>query len=100
MIRTFWLFVTALLLLWGGTQVYAMQASPPPPEVMDESKMGLLPRLPSTTFYETAEPGEAAANNAWMMVCSAMVLFMPAPGLALFYGGLVRKKDVLSILMQ
>jgi Amt family ammonium transporter len=41
-----------------------------------------------------------AGHNAWMLTCSALVLFMTAPGLAMFYGGLVRKKNVLSILMQ
>ncbi|NND96178.1 MAG: ammonium transporter [Pirellulaceae bacterium] len=41
-----------------------------------------------------------AAHNAWMLVCCALVLFMTAPGLALFYGGLVRRKNVLSIMMQ
>ena len=41
-----------------------------------------------------------SGNTAWMLVCSAMVLFMTAPGLALYYGGLVRKKNVLSIVMQ
>ncbi len=43
---------------------------------------------------------EVAGHTAWMLVCSAMVLFMTAPGLALYYGGLVRKKNVLSIVMQ
>lgn len=43
---------------------------------------------------------DSAPHNAWMLVCCALVLFMTAPGLALFYGGLVRKKNVLSILMQ
>jgi ammonium transporter, Amt family len=45
----------------------------------------------------------AAANtghNAWMLTSSALVLFMTVPGLAMFYGGLVRKKNVLSVLMQ
>ena len=41
-----------------------------------------------------------AAHNAWMLVCCALVLFMTAPGLALFYGGLVRRKNVLSVMMQ
>lgn len=41
-----------------------------------------------------------AANNAWMLTSSALVLFMTVPGLAMFYGGLVRKKNVLSIIMQ
>src|SRR5436305_13777524 len=38
--------------------------------------------------------------NAWMMTCAALVLFMTLPGLALFYGGLVRAKNVLSFLAQ
>ena len=39
-------------------------------------------------------------HNGWMMVCTALVLFMTLPGLALFYGGLVRRKNVLSVLAQ
>jgi Amt family ammonium transporter len=41
-----------------------------------------------------------AANTAWMLTSAALVLFMTLPGLALFYGGLVRAKNVLSVLMQ
>ena len=43
---------------------------------------------------------QGAADNAWMLVSSALVLLMTGPGLALFYGGLVRKKNVLSTMMQ
>lgn len=43
---------------------------------------------------------KGAADNAWMLVSSALVLMMTGPGLALFYGGLVRKKNVLSTMMQ
>jgi len=39
-------------------------------------------------------------HNAWMMTSTALVLFMTLPGLALFYGGLVRKKNVLSVMAQ
>ncbi|MBK7899776.1 MAG: ammonium transporter [Azonexus sp.] len=39
-------------------------------------------------------------DNAWIMVCSALVILMSIPGLALFYGGLVRSKNMLSVLMQ
>jgi len=39
-------------------------------------------------------------DNAWMLVCSALVLMMTGPGLALFYGGLVRTKNVLATMMQ
>jgi Amt family ammonium transporter len=45
---------------------------------------------------QSAGPG----HNAWMMTCAALVLFMTLPGLALFYGGLVRRKNVLSVLAQ
>ena len=41
-----------------------------------------------------------AADNVWILVSSALVLMMTAPGLALFYCGLVRKKNVLSVMMQ
>src|ERR1700722_9764279 len=43
---------------------------------------------------------QSAGDNAWMLACSALVLMMTGPGLALFYGGLVRRKNVLSTLMQ
>lgn len=41
-----------------------------------------------------------AGHNAWMLTCSALVLFMTVPGLAMFYSGLVRKKNVLGVMMQ
>jgi Amt family ammonium transporter len=44
--------------------------------------------------------GAGPGHNGWMMVCSALVLFMTLPGLALFYGGLVRQKNVLSVMAQ
>ena len=40
------------------------------------------------------------ANTAWILTSTALVLFMTLPGLAFFYGGLVRSKNVLSVLMQ
>ncbi len=50
----------------------------------------------STPVMGVAGPG----HNAWMMTSTALVLFMTLPGLALFYGGMVRKKNVLSVLAQ
>src|SRR5512144_2667060 len=48
-----------------------------------------------------AEPARIdPANTAWMITASVLVLFMPLPGRALFYAGLVRAKNVLSVLMQ
>ena len=43
---------------------------------------------------------KSSADNSWMLVSSALVLLMTGPGLALFYGGLVRKKNVLATMMQ
>lgn len=45
-------------------------------------------------------PGGGPGHSAWMMTSAALVLFMTLPGLALFYGGLVRRKNVLSVLAQ
>ncbi len=52
----------------------------------------------ATTVAET--PHISAGNTAWMLVATALVLLMSIPGLALFYGGLVRRKNVLNVLMQ
>src|SRR5438067_5104302 len=43
---------------------------------------------------------KGSADNAWMLTSSALVLMMTGPGLALFYSGLVRKKNVLGTMMQ
>src|ERR1700679_1342765 len=43
---------------------------------------------------------QSAGDNAWMLVSAALVLMMTGPGLALFYGGLVRRKNVLSTMMH
>jgi Amt family ammonium transporter len=49
---------------------------------------------------EAIAAASSRGDNAWMLTSAALVLFMTAPGLAMFYGGLVRKKNVLSVLMQ
>lgn len=61
----------------------------------------------STLFLALTSPALAqeaevsnTGNNAWMMTSTALVLFMCIPGLALFYGGLVHKRNVLSVLMH
>jgi len=60
-----------------------------------------VPLLAHTPWALAADPPKLdGANTAWMIVASALVLFMTLPGLALFYAGLVRAKNVLSVLMQ
>ncbi len=49
---------------------------------------------------QQASAAKSSADNAWMLTSAALVLMMTGPGLALFYGGLVRKKNVLGTLMQ
>ena len=54
--------------------------------------------MPSLSFAD--ESVLSGPDTAWIMTSTALVLFMTLPGLALFYGGLVRSKNVLSVLMQ
>ena len=60
----------------------------------------LLIAAPAVLAQAPATPKIDNANTAWMLVSAALVLFMTLPGLALFYAGLVRAKNVLSVLMQ
>lgn len=64
---------------------------------MSRILLGLF--LVVTPWVASAE-GINSGDGAWMLTSTALVLFMTLPGLALFYGGLVRSKNVLSILMQ
>ncbi len=56
----------------------------------------LLTLMPMSVFAE----GLDGANTSWVLTSTALVLFMTLPGLALFYGGLVRSKNILSVLIQ
>jgi Amt family ammonium transporter len=53
-----------------------------------------------TAVEQQAADAKSSADNAWMLTSAALVLMMTGPGLALFYGGLVRKKNVLSTMLQ
>jgi len=65
---------------------------------------GDKPRAEEPAMSESPPPPAARqidrGDNAWMLTSSALVLMMTTPGLAMFYGGLVRKKNVLSVVMQ
>ena len=62
-----------------------------------KSAIGMALALSATpVLADTADSG----NTAWMLSATALVLFMTIPGLSLFYAGLVRAKNVLSVLMQ
>ncbi|MBT5471783.1 MAG: ammonium transporter [Nitrospina sp.] len=61
--------------------------------------LALVLLLPSLALAEEA-PALNSGDTAWMLTATALVLFMTIPGLSLFYGGMVRSKNILSVLMQ
>nr|WP_211230926.1 ammonium transporter [Chitinilyticum aquatile] len=62
------------------------------PAAASEAVAAAAPAAPTVTINK--------GDNSWLMVCAALVVLMSIPGLALFYGGLVRSKNMLSVLMQ
>jgi Amt family ammonium transporter len=67
---------------------------------MKNTRALLVPLLAYAPLAAAADAKLDPANTAWMITASVLVLFMTLPGLALFYAGLVRAKNVLSVLMQ
>ena len=64
-----------------------------------KSKLFLIPLL--SLFATAAAASELdSGDTAWILTSTALVLFMTLPGLSLFYAGLVRSKDAISVLMQ
>ncbi|TDR47649.1 ammonium transporter [Tahibacter aquaticus] len=64
------------------------------------SAAALLCGLFAPELLAQAAPVPNKGDTAWLLVCAAIVIFMTLPGLGLFYGGLVRSKNMLSVLMQ
>ena len=110
----------ALTILVLGAAAVQAQATPPAPAAATESTQAPAPTAASATEQsapaaaagETTTPPAptepqlvgvdkiSAGDTAWMLTSTALVLMMTIPGLALFYGGMVRKKNVLATLMQ
>jgi len=97
------------LSLWAGMTAAGAQT----PESAASAPAAAAAAEPAATPAPTAAPAEAAApaaaapaptpnkgDTSWMMVSTLLVILMVLPGLALFYGGLVRSKNMLSVLMQ
>ena len=96
-----------LLALLGATArtTLAAEAAPAPPKPSVEDRLTDLEAYVTNGARQTNAPTALATSsgpghNAWQMTSTALVLFMTLPGLALFYGGLVRRKSVLSVLAQ
>ena len=81
-------FILAFILL--GPTLFAQ--SPPAAGSSDSARL--------TKLEQATADAKSSADNAWMLTSSALVLMMTGPGLALFYGGLVRKKNVLATMVQ
>jgi ammonium transporter, Amt family len=82
------------------------QQSPATTSSADPSTSASSPAMPRAVteklnqLDQKVTAAQSSADNAWMLVSAALVLMMTGPGLALFYGGLVRQKNVLAIMMQ
>lgn len=78
--------------------VQAQQNPATPPSAASPDSKTISDKLAQLDQRVTA--AQSSADNAWMLVSAALVLLMTGPGLALFYGGLVRRKNTLAIMMQ
>lgn len=92
--------VLLLLLFMTGSAIAETAAAAPTMEQrianLEAYMMNTAPDVNGGVLANAPGPG----HNSWMMTSTALVLFMTLPGLALFYGGLVRRKNVLSVLAQ
>src|SRR5580658_2185859 len=88
-------------MVWvGGSLASAQTPGSAAPATASETDR--LAALEKSSAEQTAAiaAAQSAGDNGWMLVSSALVLLMSGPGLALFYGGLVRRKNVLGTMMQ
>ncbi len=89
---------TTVPLLAQQTSSPAPASTAPSPTSAPDASRVVNEKLAQLDQKVTA--AQSSADNAWMLVCAALVLMMTGPGLALFYGGLVRHKNVLAMMMQ
>jgi Amt family ammonium transporter len=81
------------MVLWSASGAFAQAVAP-----TDFSRASPSEKL--TQLDQRVTAAQSSADNAWMLVSAALVLMMTGPGLALFYGGLVRRKNTLAIMLQ
>jgi Amt family ammonium transporter len=89
-----WVLGFTVALVFSGPALFAQSAtiSSGAPTAVDAARIARL--------EQQVADAKGSADNAWMLTSAALVLMMTGPGLALFYGGLVRKKNVLGTMMQ
>ena len=99
----FWAFALCLSFLGAAAQTTepaAAAAAEPTIEQRIADLEAYVNNSARTPDVASKISGPGPGHNAWQMVSTALVIFMTMPGLALFYGGLVRRKNVLSVLAQ
>ena len=99
------LLLTLTLLLGLSAFVFDVGAADTPVRPLEERVADIEAYMNNVarggnTNAPSSIPGPGPGHNAWQMTSTALVLFMTLPGLALFYGGLVRRKNVLSVMAQ
>ncbi len=88
-----WLLAVICLLLSRGAALAQTAGT------LSSDRIAALEKSSATTAAAIAS-AQSAGDNAWMLTSAALVLMMSGPGLALFYGGLVRRKNILGTMMQ
>ena len=88
--------VLGLGLMLGGATAFAQTAATPAAPAAEAKAEAPAAEAPAILCSEKCNKGD----TAWMTVATVLVILMTIPGLALFYGGLVRSKNMLSVLMQ
>src|SRR5580765_3722469 len=100
-----WLAVLLCVAFPGATLAQdkdkpAAQDAKPAAEAAKDAKPAAEPEKKEEAKPATPAPVPNKGDVAWMLTCTALVLMMSVPALALFYGGMVRAKNMLSMLMQ
>ena len=88
-----------LLVLGFPALALAQSTTTPDTQIATQARIAALEQALHQEQAATAS-AQSAGDNAWMLTSAALVLLMTGPGLALFYGGLVRKKNILGTMMQ
>jgi len=90
----------AFLVFASSSPIAIAQSSSSPSAASTATSTSEAQEARLAKLEQAAADAKLSADNGWMLVSSALVLMMTGPGLALFYGGLVRKKNVLATMMQ
>src|SRR5246500_1178375 len=102
--RMLWKFFLFFALMKAVVPLHAQQTSPATAPSSQGSPSATQASNPTNEklaqLDQRVTAAQSSADNAWMLVSAALVLMMAGPGLALFYGGLVRQKNTLAIMMQ